>query len=244
VFSGHPQEQQPQDKIERGADKGTAWRRANWRFIQAIAASFPARADVLDVGAGRGDFRQIFTHHSYIGSDIYPYPEIDLAVDLIEINPFKERSFDLVVLANVIEHVYEYRKLISRCACLLKPGGQLLITVPFLLKLHQEPVDYHRYTHYALFQLAEENQLSVARFEAYTNPFALLDEGIADVWENVLPLRQKVDRLLSKVKVALIQQLANSMKAKQADGVVKPVHENSNPRVLGYMCLFQKDALQ
>jgi hypothetical protein len=84
----------------------------------------------------------------------------------------------------------------------------------------------------------------VARFEAYTNPFALLDEGIADVWENVLPLRQKVDRLLSKVKVALIQQLANSMKAKQADGVVKPVHENSNPRVLGYMCLFQKDALQ
>jgi len=243
VFSGHPQEQQPQDKIERGADRGTEWRRTNWRFIEAVAATLPTGADVLDVGAGRGDFKQIFTSHAYVGVDIYPYPEIDLAVDLTEINPFNERSFDLVVLANVIEHVYEYRLLVSRCAILLKPGGRLLITVPFLLKLHQEPLDYHRYTHYALIQLAAENQLSVERLDAYTNPLALLDEGIGDVWEHVIPPRTGVNSLLTRARVALIQKLADGIKTHRVDSLVTPIHENNNPRVLGYMCLFKKDAL-
>jgi len=240
VFSGHPQDQQPQDKIERGADKGTEWRKTNWRFIQEIAATLPAGADVLDVGAGRGDFKQIFAGHAYVGLDIYPYPEIDLAVDLIETCPFTDGAFNLVVLANVIEHVYEYRRLINRCANLLKPGGSLLITVPFLLKLHQEPVDYHRYTQYTLAQLAAENQLEVERLEVYTNPLALLDEGIGDVWEHVIPTRSGFESYITRARVALIQKLANGIKTNQADGVVKPVSGNKDPRVLGYMCLFTR----
>lgn len=242
VFSGHPQDQNPQEKIERGIDKGTEWRRTNWRFIQETAASLPAGADVLDVGAGRGDFKQIFTGHTYVGLDIYPYPETDLAVDLVEVNPFREESFDLVVLANVIEHVYEHRQLVSRCTRLLKPGGRLLITVPFLLKLHQEPVDYHRYTRYALLQLAAENLLEVERLDSYTNPLALLDEGIGDVWEHVIPARSGLERLFTKARVMLIQKLTNGIKTKRGDGVVRPASESMNPHVLGYMCRFRKPA--
>lgn len=242
VFSGHPQDQNPQEKIERGADKGTEWRRNNWRFLEKAAAALPAGADVLDVGAGRGDFRQIFIGQAYIGLDIYPYPETDLAVDLVEICPFNTGSFDLVVLANVIEHVYEYRQLVSRCASLLKPGGRLLITVPFLLKLHQEPVDYHRYTHYALLQLAEENGLVAEQLDAYTNPLALLDEGIGDVWEHVIPARRGFEGFITRARVALVQKLTNGIKTKKGDGRITPAVENSNPYVLGYMCLFQKPA--
>jgi SAM-dependent methyltransferase len=244
VFSGHPQDQVPQEKIERSADKGTDWRRANWSFIEEIAALLPPGSDVLDVGAGRGDFKGIFSKHAYLGMDMYPYPEIDLAADLIEVVPFKPASFDLVVLANVIEHVYDYRLLIARCADLLRPGGSLLITVPFLLKLHQEPVDYHRYTRYAISRLAAENQLNVARFEAYTNPLAHLDEAIGDVWQHVIPVRKGAQHFTTKARVALMQKLANSVKTGKFNGVVKPAAEESNPYVLGYMCLFTKPQLE
>ncbi len=240
VFSGHPENQNPQEMIERGADKGTEWRRTNWRFIEKTAAALPAGADVLDVGAGRGDFKQIFARQAYLGLDIYPYPEIDLAVDLTELSPFKEGSFDLVVLANVIEHVYEYRQLVNRCSGLLKPGGVLLITVPFLLKLHQEPVDYHRYTRYALSLLAAENQLRVEVLEAYTNPLALLDEGIGDVWQHHMSKYTRLNRLIAKARIAVIQKLANGLKTKEANGSVKNAADDRNPYVLGYMCLFRK----
>jgi SAM-dependent methyltransferase len=123
VFSGHPDDQIPQEKIERGAEKGTAWRQFNWQFITAVASSLPEGADILDVGAGRGDFKAIFSRQAYLGLDIYPYAETDLSVDLIEVCPFQPASFDLIVLANVLEHVYEYRKLVSVCAALLKPAA-------------------------------------------------------------------------------------------------------------------------
>lgn len=242
VFSSHPEDQNPQEKYDRGPEKGTTWRRENWRFIEEIAASLPAHSDVLDVGAGRADFKDIFSNHEYLAADIYPYPEIDLAVDLIKVVPFLPESFDLVVLANVIEHVYEYRRLVNRCAGLLKPGGSLLITVPFLLKLHQEPVDFHRYTRYALAELAAENHLEVQRLEAYTNPLALLDEGIGDVWDHLIPARTSLARYISKARVALIQHLANGIKTGKTDGSTKPVLEEKNPYVLGYLCLFTKPA--
>lgn len=239
VFSGHPEDQNPQALIERGADKGSEWRRTNWRFIEKVAGRLPQAADVLDVGAGRGDFKKIFSDQAYLGLDIYPYPEIDLAVDLIECCPFKENSFDLVVMANVIEHVYEYRGLVSRCAWLLKPGGRLLITVPFLLKLHQEPVDYHRYTRYALEKVASENNLEIETLDAYTSPLALLDEGIGDTWEHVALQKTGFSRFLFKFNLVLIQKLANSLK-KQEGGRVKTAAEEQNPYVLGYLCVFKK----
>ena len=38
----------------------------------------------------------------------------------------------------------------------LKPGGDCLILVPFVIKLHQEPFDFHRYTKHALKTYATE----------------------------------------------------------------------------------------
>ena len=130
VFTEIPAEINPSEKIERSAEQGSIWRQFNWRFIEQVSKDLPVGSDVLDVGAGRADFKQLFAQHAYLGLDVYPYPELDLAVDIIQTCPFREGSFDLVVLANVIEHVYEYRALVTRCAELLKPGGRLVLDIP------------------------------------------------------------------------------------------------------------------
>jgi len=240
VFTQAPDDLNPTEFIERGPEKGTLWRRFNWAFIEKTARVLPEGADILDVGAGRGDFKTIFANHDYLGLDIYPYPEIDLAVDLIEECPFKEGTFDLVLLANVIEHVYDYRALVTRVASLVKPGGRILITVPFMLKLHQEPVDYHRYTRYTLIQLATDLGLQVEVLEGYYNPLGLLDEGIGNAWQFGLPKLHGVARLWAKVQLVIIQKISNILKHSIGSGYIANAAVDPNPNVMGYQCVFQK----
>jgi SAM-dependent methyltransferase len=240
VFTHAPDDLNPTEFIERGPEKGTLWRRFNWSFIEKMAKRLPKGSDVLDVGAGRGDFKPIFAGHSYIGLDIYPYPEIDLAVDLIQECPFKDDSFDLVVLANVIEHVYDYRALMTRGAKLLKPGGRILITVPFMLKLHQEPVDYHRYTRYALSQIAADLGLQVEVLEGYYNPLGLLDEGIGNAWQFGLAKLHGIGHFWVKANLVLIQKVSNMLKKTIGEGYIANAAVDANPNVLGYQCIFIK----
>jgi len=44
---------------------------------------------------------------------------------------FKNRSFDFILSFDVFEHVPDYLKAIRECLRCLKPGGQLLLSVPF-----------------------------------------------------------------------------------------------------------------
>jgi SAM-dependent methyltransferase/ribosomal protein L40E len=240
VFTQAPDDLNPTEFIERGPEKGTLWRRFNWAFLEKTAKLLPANSDVLDVGAGRGDFKPIFKGHSYLGLDIYPYPEIDLAVDLIEACPFKDEGFDLIVLANVIEHVYDYRTLMSQVAGLVKPGGRILITVPFILKLHQEPVDFHRYTRYALAQLAGDLGLQVEVLEGYYNPVGLLDEGIGNAWQFGLPKLHGLGRFLAKANLVIVQKMSNMLKKSIGAGYIANADVDPNPNVMGYQCILQK----
>lgn len=241
VFSKYQSDLQPSEKIERCASQGSIWRQFNWKFIEQTAAKLIPEAEVLDIGAGRGDFKTIFTGSQYTGLDIYPYPELDLAADLIQVCPFNDESFDLIVLANVIEHVYDYRALFSQSARLLKPGGMLLVTVPFLLKLHQEPVDFHRYTRYALQQLALENGLAVDTLDGYYNPMAIMDEGIGNIWEFCLPKTNGAVKLLSKIGVFISQKFSDYLKHTLGNGYLAPAISENNLNVLGYHCLFVKE---
>jgi SAM-dependent methyltransferase len=72
------------------------------------------------------------------------FPEYDLCKA-----PLPER-FDLVIAEQVFEHVlWPYRS--GRHVCqMLRPGGHFLISVPFLVKVHNWPVDCSRWTELGL----------------------------------------------------------------------------------------------
>jgi hypothetical protein len=78
LFTDVPATLEPWEKVERGPDKGTAWRRSNWKFLNGLVEKLPAGARILDVGAGHGDFADIFEGRSSYALDIVPYPEVDL----------------------------------------------------------------------------------------------------------------------------------------------------------------------
>jgi SAM-dependent methyltransferase len=50
--------------------------------------------------------------------------------DLTDLS-FADESFGVVISLEVLEHIPDFRKAISECARVLKPGGKLLLSVPF-----------------------------------------------------------------------------------------------------------------
>ena len=130
-----------------------------------------ATGNVLDIGCSR---RWVEAHVSplcnYIGLD---YPPTGLAMydsrpdvyaDACEL-PFANESMDTVVLFETLEHVARPADAISEIARVLKPGGCLLLTMPFLYPLHDEPFDYTRFTSHGLRKELERAGLSISHIE-------------------------------------------------------------------------------
>ncbi len=70
-------------------------------------------------------------------------PSVNAVIQTI---PFRSEAFDSLCCFNVLEHVYEVRSSILEIARVLKPGGTFYLFVPFLINVHSDPYDYHRYT--------------------------------------------------------------------------------------------------
>lgn len=240
IFSPVAGEIRPSEKLVRGPDTGTPWRKANWQFLQTQLAALPSHAKVLDVGAGRGDFAALLDRFQTIALDIYPYPEVDLVCDLTQSNPFHPAQFDAVVLMNVLEHVYATHTLLARLAELLKPGGVLIVAIPFLVKLHQTPVDFVRYTHYALVRFAGEHGMLCETLEGYYDPLFLLSEGTGNIKNAYLPGITRSKRIAARLLLSSIQSLSNGLQSLLGPGAARPPQEMRSQAPTGYQIVYRK----
>jgi SAM-dependent methyltransferase len=106
---------------------------------------------VLEIGAYdvNGSLRyviEMLKPSEYIGSDIEAGPGVDLVCPAEElIAKFGEDSFDVVISANVLEHILDWRSAVSTMKRILKPGGTLLVIAPSIWVYHAHPGDYWRY---------------------------------------------------------------------------------------------------
>jgi SAM-dependent methyltransferase len=240
IFSQPPENLQPSGKIERGPQIGTPWRQANWRFLREQTQRLDAQALLLDVGAGRGDFADLFVGRRTIALDIYPYPEVDLVCDLTQVVPLKAESFDAVFLMNVLEHVFDTHALLAALERLLKPGGVLIVAIPFLVKIHQAPVDFVRYTHYALARLADEHGLQLEKLEGFYDPLSVLGEGLGNLRHSVVPGLQGGKHYLARLELAGLEWLSGLMGATLGKGQVFQPEKARSQAPTGYHIVYRK----
>jgi SAM-dependent methyltransferase len=74
----------------------------------------------------------------------------DIVGDLSKPVQAPDASFDAVLCTEVLEHIFDLPSAVAEVHRVLKPGGRLAGTTPFLIQLHEEPYDYWRPTAYAL----------------------------------------------------------------------------------------------
>ncbi len=143
----------------------TAWRKENYYFFEKYLKNAEGNIKILDLGAGQGHFSNLFEKYFYVAVDFYPYPSIDIVCDFSRRLPIKMSFFDCIILSNVLEHIKDPKLLLEECHRVLKSTGMLLITVPFIIKIHQAPYDFNRYTHYMLKYLLDETGFEVVTID-------------------------------------------------------------------------------
>jgi len=117
-----------------------------------------ARGRCLDVGAGRLVYRPFFEKikTEYVSLDIEKkHPDLDYQADAHQL-PFKENQFETIFCSQVLEHTYDPEKVLKEISRVLKKEGRVIISVPHLSYLHNEPNDYYRFTKYGLTHLLKK----------------------------------------------------------------------------------------
>ena len=127
----------------------TYHRRSVYRKLQEHAGLVKGRA--LHIG-GPNDFWLLKNTDSAIGLELFEGPGIDVVADACAL-PFEDESFDTVLAVEVLEHVATPDKMIAEVHRVLKPGGALLLSTPFVWRIHRTPKDYWRFTDDSLAML-------------------------------------------------------------------------------------------
>lgn len=85
----------------------------------------------------------------------------DVTLGPIESMPFADGMFDSALCNAVLEHVVDPERATAELARVVRKGGHIVVTVPFLQPYHASPGDYRRYTADGLAQLGRNAGLEL-----------------------------------------------------------------------------------
>jgi ubiquinone/menaquinone biosynthesis C-methylase UbiE len=120
---------------------------------------------ILNVGSGG----EIYNHINTIGNcrilqiDNDPARNPDIVTNVCEMPMFDDGTFDAVFMMEVLEHVTEPQNALDEVFRVLKPGGVLVLSVPFIFPLHDEPYDFYRFTKGGLAYLLRRYTVEIIR---------------------------------------------------------------------------------
>jgi SAM-dependent methyltransferase len=141
---------------------------------------------------------------------------------------------------NVLEHVYHSRALFAAVNSLLKPGGVFMVAVPFLLKVHQAPYDFVRYTHFSLQRLGFEFGFELLSLDGYYDPIFLLGEGWRNIERSELGKMSRYRRVASRGFLWGIKSAATMLERLVGKGYTQASEQAVTPSPVGYHVVYRK----
>jgi SAM-dependent methyltransferase len=117
------------------------WDERDWPSKTQRIVELTARDDkILDIGCGNGSILRRLREQGY--TDLHGQELSDYAIDRLRACgitmhygrlpnlPFPDRSFDVAIASQVLEHMIRRKRFVREIARVLKPGGRALIFVP------------------------------------------------------------------------------------------------------------------
>lgn len=127
------------------------------------------QGEVLDVGCGTKPYRALVPATRYVGLDYdTPMRRADGHADVYYDGgkfPLPDAAFDGVLCTQVLEHVFNPQEFLGEIHRVLRPGGVMVLAVPFVWDEHEQPYDFGRYSSFGLRSLFERSGFEVLRFE-------------------------------------------------------------------------------
>jgi SAM-dependent methyltransferase len=132
-----------------------------WRDLSVLLPD--CRGTVVDVGCGAQPYRPLLPAESaYVGIDTadardhFGYEIPGTTYFSGDVWPVADATADVVLATETLEHVPTPARFLGEAFRCLKPGGRLLLTVPFAARWHYIPYDYWRFTPSSLARLLGE----------------------------------------------------------------------------------------
>lgn len=128
----------------------------------------------LDVGCGTKPYEQLFPEGVYMGVDVEEsgrgtkLKSPDYFYDGKTL-PFPDKSFDGVISTQVLEHVPDPQLYLHEAERVLKPGGSLILSVPFVFEEHETPFDFFRFSQFGVTELLVKANFEVSSIIKSTN---------------------------------------------------------------------------
>lgn len=101
---------------------------------------------IINVGSGITK-----VHPEVINLDVFPFKNVAIVADAAAL-PFKDNSVDMLISESTIEHTPDAEAVIREMRRVVRPGGFVYISIPFVMPFHASPNDYLRLTHEGLKQ--------------------------------------------------------------------------------------------
>lgn len=194
--SGDPRELSPASRLSSSLALAATER--------AIATH--ARGHLADFGCGKvplyGLYRSFVDQVTCIDwpQSLHAGHHIDVAADLNQRIGLPDEAFDTILSSSVLEHIWAHGTFWDEMVRTLRPGGKIILIVPFVYGLHEEPHDYFRWTRHALARACEERGLRVRELEAYGGGFDVLaDLFVRSLGAVSMPLAGWTASLLAKL---------------------------------------------
>jgi SAM-dependent methyltransferase len=119
-------------------------------YLDKSLSSTTFKGKVLDIGGKkdnkRGSFRPPLNKvdsWEYLNTDDSTNPDYCCSAEDI---PIDNEKFDIVLMAEVLEHLENPSKVLQEAYRITKFSGKIIATMPFLYPIHADPYDYQRWT--------------------------------------------------------------------------------------------------
>lgn len=114
-----------------------------FEFIRSLKSE---NLDVLEISAGSA-WVEALKFKSYATTQ---YPDFDICSQTLD------RQFDLIIADQVFEHLEWPYRAGGNVFAMLRSGGFFVVTTPFLIRVHDVPIDCSRWTEIGLNRLLQE----------------------------------------------------------------------------------------
>ena len=136
--------------------------------VENLFGDTPDNSVVLNLGSGTNR-----VHPEIFNIDIFAFKNVDIVADINDM-PLRDEVVDGIVCDTVLEHLREPLGALQEMSRIMRPGGTLILSVPFLYPYHSSPDDFFRWTEEGIRHVLKRTNFHVEELGVLGGPMGAL----------------------------------------------------------------------